>query len=251
MSIRWEAEKYASDFNFVPQYGRDLIKLIEAPKGSRVLDLGCGHGTLTNALAEAGFCVSGLDASAELIALARKNYPTLQFEEGDATHFSVSESVDVVFSNAVFHWIDRAKQPLLAQCIADALLPGGELVCEFGGLGNDRLIFSALEDVFAHHCLKFTQPFYFPSIAEHASVLEHHGLRVRFAVLFDRLTELKGRDGMTDWIRMFVKQPFSGIDKGLETEIVRETVEKLNPVLCRNGVWYADYVRIRLRAVKL
>lgn len=48
------------------------------------MDLGCGNGALTKALQEKGYAVKGLDASAELLDIARKNYPTIDFMQGDA-----------------------------------------------------------------------------------------------------------------------------------------------------------------------
>ena len=250
MNIKWEAKEYAENFGFVPQYGRNVMEWITAPKGSRVLDLGCGNGTLTGQLAEAGYAVFGMDASAELIALARKEHPGLHFEEGDATNFRLEEKVDVVFSNAVFHWIDREKQPLLIRCIADALVGKGELVCEFGGYGNNAMIHHALQKEFSRNGLSYRMPFYFPTIGEYAPLLEAEGLQVRSAMLFDRKTELKGEDGLADWIRMFVKTPFNGMDSTLKDDIIRHAVRSLAPDLYQDGKWYADYVRLKIRAVK-
>lgn len=251
MNINWEAKEYASNFNFVPQYGKGLIELITAPRGSKVLDLGCGNGTLTKQLADAGFSVTGIDASPELIALAKEQYSDLIFKEGDATNFILEERADVVFSNAVFHWIDREKQPLLLQCIANALKAGGELVCEFGGFGNNAKIHEGLSKSFAKRNMTYQMPFYFPTIGEYAPLLENVGLQVRFASLFDRFTELKGENGLADWIRMFVKTPFTGISLETKMEIISETVESLKDILYQNGKWYADYVRIRIKAIKL
>ena len=61
-------------------------------------------------------------------------------------------------------------------------------------------------------------------------------------------TALKGENGLEDWIKMFVTLPFEGVDRSLTQEIIAETVENLKPVLYEDGVWYADYVRIRLKA---
>lgn len=220
MNIKWEAEKYVSKFDFVPQYGKDIINLIDCPKGSKVLDLGCGNGTLTRQLADQGFQVMGLDASAELINLAKEHYPDILFKEGDATDFTLEEKVDVVFSNAVFHWIDQEKHPLLLQQIGNALNQGGELVCEFGGQGNNAKIHQALSRAFAQRHLTYRMPFYFPSIGEYAPLLEQKGLQVRFVTLFDRFTELKGKNGLHDWICMFLKTSFRGLEQELVEEIV-------------------------------
>ena len=56
--------------------------LAELPKGSHVLDLGCGNGWTAARLAEQGFRVAGVDASSDGIALARGAHPGLEFHLG-------------------------------------------------------------------------------------------------------------------------------------------------------------------------
>lgn len=96
-------------------------------------------------------------------------------------------------------------------------------------------------------------PFYFPTIGEYAPLVEATGLRVTHAFLFDRPTALKGTDGMADWIRMFVQRPFEGMEAGLADKLIAAAVDELraDPELLRDGTWYADYVRLRMRAVKV
>lgn len=101
MSISWDAEGYERGFSFVPAYGAGVIDLIDVCPGEKCLDLGCGNGTLTAELAACGLDASGVDASPEMVALARERHPELRFEVGDATSFSQDEPVDVVFSNAL------------------------------------------------------------------------------------------------------------------------------------------------------
>ncbi|MGI6219774.1 MAG: class I SAM-dependent methyltransferase [Bacteroidaceae bacterium] len=251
MNIEWDAGRYGADFGFVAQYGQAVAALIDAPAGSRVVDLGCGNGTLTAQLAERGYRVTGIDASPELLEQARKHYPGLAFAEADATDFRLAEPVDVVFSNAVFHWIDDNRQDDLLRCVCAALRPGGMLVCEFGGYGNNALIHAALRDAFARHGREYVMPFYFPTIGEYAPRLERSGLCVCFARLYDRMTELVGDDGLADWIRMFVKHPFVGIGVEETDDIIRQAVAQLKDRLFRAGKWYADYVRIQFKAVKV
>ena len=251
MNISWDADRYTSDFSFVHQYGAGVMELIDAGRGSTVLDLGCGNGALTKALQDRGYLAMGIDASKELLDIAARDYPDIEFMQGDATDFSLRAPVDVVFSNAVFHWIDGERQPDMLRCVYRALKENGQFVFEFGGYGNNRLIHGALAQTFAEHGYLYQMPFYFPTIGEYAAGLELAGFQVRYAVLFDWPTELKGEHGLRDWIRMFVKTPFSVIEgEDEKAAIADEAAERLRSTLYRDGRWYADYVRIRMKAVK-
>ena len=250
MNISWDAENYTKNFSFVHEYGNDVLKLLELKEGMSVLDLGCGNGALTRRLCDMGMAAWGIDASEHQIREAKSLYPDLNFQVADAADFVVSEPVDAVFSNAVLHWIDRERQPQVLDCVYRALKPGGQFVFEMGGQGNTVLIHEALEAAFHRRGLEYTMPFYFPSIGEYGGLVEAAGFRLTFAVLFDRFTPLKGEDGLADWIRQFVKVPFQNVEESLKKEIICEAVNELGSRLYRDGTWYADYVRLRCRAVK-
>ena len=105
---------------------------------------------------------------------------------------------------------------------------------------------------FSEYGYCYEMPFYFPTIGEYAVLLEKTEFEVYYASLFDRLTELKGESGLRDWINMFVKTPFLIVKTEQEkAEIVNKAVEALRNDLFIKGKWYADYVRIRMKAVCL
>ena len=97
MNIKWDAKGYTDNFSFVHQYGNALLDLIDVQPGMTCLDLGCGNGALTAELSKAGLSVIGLDASPELLKIARAQHPDLQFVQGDAADFSLKEPVDGIF----------------------------------------------------------------------------------------------------------------------------------------------------------
>jgi SAM-dependent methyltransferase len=60
-----------------------------------VIDVGCGSGVLAHALTDAGFDVLGIDASPDMIELARANAPNARFEAGSfaGTTFPPCEAI--------------------------------------------------------------------------------------------------------------------------------------------------------------
>ena len=83
-------------------------------------------------------------------------------------------------------------------------------------------------------------------------MVEAAGFQVRAAVLFDRFTELKGDQGLKDWVRMFIKTPFQTVpDPDEQEEIIDTAVDRLKKDLYRDGKWYADYVRLRMKARRI
>ena len=248
MNIKWNAENYRDNFSFVYEYGEELTGMFTLGRGSRIADVGCGNGALTKKLCDTGYKVTGIDSSAEMLALAKSTAPAASFILADATKFSLEKPADGIFSNAVFHWIDDLS--LLAKNLAANLRAGGELVCEFGGKGCAEAVHSALEKIFAERGLKYRRTFNFQSIGSFAPVLESAGLTPVFCSLFPRPTRQKGEDGLKNWINTFLKEPFTGIDGETKEDILREADLRLRPVLYKDGQWFIDYVRIRVKAVK-
>src|SRR5260370_31785636 len=113
-----------------------------------------------------------------MIAEARKKFPHLRFEVCDARTLQFSNEFNAVFSNAALHWIPEAD--LVIQGVSRALKPGGRFVAEFGGKGNVRHVVTALETALAEFGISAdgANPWYYPSVAEYASLLEKHSLEV-------------------------------------------------------------------------
>ncbi len=224
--------------------------MLAPQRGERVLDVGCGTGHLTRSIAELGAHVTGIDSSVEMIDSARATYPQIDFRVADAADFSFAESFDAIFSNAALHWVRQAEDAVI--CMARALKPGSRFVVEFGGYGNVRRIYTELENALNEVAGREAKASnFFPSIGEYAGLLERNGLLVRSAQLFDRLTRLEdGEAGLRNWITMFREELLRDLSND-QRELVFELVEKrTRDALFNEGSWYADYRRLRIRAVK-
>lgn len=243
----WDAALYDSSHAFVWKHGAALLEVLAPRPGERILDLGCGTGHLTAQMAAAGAQVVGIDSAPSMIEQARRLHPLLRFELADARHFAFPEPFDAVFSNAVLHWIPEPDQ--VAACVAAALKPGGRFVAEFGGRGNVRLLVAGLEET-ARRVLGAApgSPWYFPGVAEYASVLERHNLEVTYAALFDRPTPLEGDAGLRHWVAMFGQHWLSRISPGQVEHFLQQLEDRLRPALHRAEGWYADYRRLRILA---
>lgn len=241
----WDAELYESDHEFVHEYGQDVVDLLDPHSDERILDLGCGTGHLTTEIADRAESV-GADVSAEMVVQAREMYPNCSFIRADACDLPFESALDAVFSNAAIHWIDN--QDAVCASIHTALRPGGRLVAEFGGNGNVETIVNALETELREAGYDVKNPWYFPSIGEHASLLENHGFEVGFAALFDRPTELDGTDGIRNWLSMFCEPFFEPVPVENQDPIIDGVEQRLRPKLYDDGSWHADYRRIRIVA---
>lgn len=246
---QWNSSLYDQRHSFVWKYGEDLLELLRAQPGERILDVGCGTGHLTKKIAETGAVVTGMDQSESMIDAARREYPGLEFMQGDVTNFSAQEKFDAIFSNATLHWVTKAEDAIL--CMAHALKPGGRFVVEFGGKRNIARILHALETSMQELGFGgFIDWWYYPSIGEYTPLLEKHGLLVTQAWLFERPTLLEGEDGMLNWLRMFGTVKTQHLSNENRERAFALAVHKLRDVQYIDGCWYADYRRLRVTAVK-
>jgi trans-aconitate 2-methyltransferase len=121
--MRWDPQQYA---RYGDERGRpflDLLARIGADAPRRVVDLGCGPGTLTALLAQRwpGAVVEGIDASPEMIA---ESQPAgrLSFRVGTVEEWTPPPDLDVLISNATLQWVPTHRDLLRGWATA---LPDG------------------------------------------------------------------------------------------------------------------------------
>ena len=241
----WNPESYAKNARFVSDLGEPLLQLLAPQPGELILDLGCGDGALTEKLAACGCKVIGVDSSMQQLQAARKRNLTTVMMDGHGLGFK--RRLDAVFTNAALHWMKQPRQVVAG--IADSLKPGGRFVGEFGGKGNVEKIRSALHATLRKHGIDPTpiDPWYYPSPEEYSQLLSGNGFTVTYIELIPRPTKLPG--DIHEWLEIFA-QPFTQAVAGPErTPFLEEIKTELTSLRDDHGNWFADYVRLRVKAI--
>ena len=245
MTQSWSPADYKQHAAFVPALGAPMLGVLAPQAGERILDLGCGDGVLTAQIVESGAKVVGVDASPDMITAARAR--GIDAHVADASALPFDAEFDAVFSNAVLHWVPDADAVLRG--VSRALRPGGRFVAEFGGHLNVAAISAGMRAVFKARGLLLAWPWYYPTTDEYAEKVVAAGLVVRSIALVPRPTPLP--TDLDGWLRTFGGSIFSGLPEAERDAARSDIVELLRPVLCdRSGNWTADYVRLRVVALK-
>jgi trans-aconitate methyltransferase len=247
MTQNWNADQYGKVGAFVHQLAGGVVEWLSVNAGERILDLGCGDGQLTARLAAAGAAVTGVDASAEMVAAAHSRGIDAVQALAEQLPFS-DANFDVVFSNAALHWV-RDQDAMMAE-VHRVLRPGGRFVAEMGGHGNIAAIRVALIAVLARHGYADAEDGvnYYPTPEIYRQRLEQHGFTVERIELIPRPTPL-GEGGMAAWLRTFRSGVLAELPEALQRTVVEETCALLaNALRDEDDNWTADYVRLRFVA---
>jgi SAM-dependent methyltransferase len=230
----------------VSELGAPVVALLAPVAGERILDLGCGDGALTADLVARGCRVVAVDASPAQVEAARARGLDAHVMDGHALAFD--GEFDAVFSNAALHWMLDADRVVAG--VARALRRGGRFVGEFGGRGCVETILAALRAALERHGVdaRAIQPWYFPDDVAYRARLEAGGFDVGSIALIPRPTPLPG--DIADWLETFAERFLLAAPPAIRPIVLAEVREALRPTLFRDGVWSADYIRLRFAARK-
>lgn len=232
----WDAADYARVGSFVSELGQAALDLLDPRPGERILDVGCGEGSLTWKIAQRGATVTGIDNSMEMIHAARaKGLDVLLL---DAADMRFEGEFDAAFSNAALHWmLDKQR---VAAAVFHALKRGCRFAGEMGGQGNIARLQAAVDEemIIRGYAPPAEAHNWYPSPEEFAAVYEAAGFADIDARLIERPTPLE--HGVGEWVTTFRR---GWLDRAGVPESERADIGAA--VADRFGSDIADYVRLR------
>ena len=265
----WSSAAYNASANFVPALATKVVSYLHIQTADRILDIGCGDGSLTSEIAQV--CsqgeVLGLDASQSFIETAREKYskPNCNFQHQDCTRLeqctaAVDGSWDRVFSNAAMHWIlrDPSIRTKFFANVNKTLKPNGLFVFEMGGSGNVAEVQAAATAALIHAGLSPKEatgasPWFFPSTTWMEEALREAGFEVVTCEHEYRPTKLNPdtedkKGGLEGWVRLMCAEFLEKVkDEGKKEESVQFIVKVLEPIVTReeDGTRWLGYCRLR------
>ncbi|MBE9199422.1 MULTISPECIES: class I SAM-dependent methyltransferase [unclassified Nodularia (in: cyanobacteria)] len=103
--------------------------LLESKPKPRILDIGCGNGSLTNLIAQSGYEVVGVEESKSGVELAKQVFPNCQFIQGsiyNLPYAEIGDNFDLVIAAEVIEHLFLPRE--LVRNAKKCLKPNGRLI---------------------------------------------------------------------------------------------------------------------------
>jgi trans-aconitate 2-methyltransferase len=242
----WDAGTY--DRISAPQqrWAAELLDGVELADDASVLDAGCGSGRVTLELCERvpRGRVYAVDAAPSMAAHAERllgDRASVLCQ--DLTALTLPEPVDLIFSNATFHWI--TDHTALFEALQRNLRPGGRLIAQCGGCGNIESVRAGAERVmaqepFAPHFARWPRPWNYSGAEEAAERLRDAGFDEIETWLQERPTPIE--DGRRFLESVCLVRHLDPLPPALRDPFIDDVLAQLREPLV------LDYVRLNLRA---
>jgi cyclopropane fatty-acyl-phospholipid synthase-like methyltransferase len=134
---QWHANSRGQ--NYVDRVLGYVDRILEGlPRGSKVLDLGCGTGNpIARHVVQRGFQLVGVDQSKKMLEIAQREVPQGEFIHADMLEVEFhDEFAAIVAWDSAFH-LERKHHAALYRRLANSLAAGGRLLLSVGGTTSE------------------------------------------------------------------------------------------------------------------
>ncbi len=259
----WNSDDYAKHSSAQYEWAEELIRKLCLGGEESVLDIGCGDGkgaALIGSRLTTG-SVTGIDNSADMIALAQQQfsptkYPNLSFVLLDATKLNFDNQFDVAFSNAALHWVKD--QVSVLKGVRRSLKNSGRILFQMGGKGNARDIITAVTQLIETEKWRpyfdgFSFPYVFCSHGEYTQWLKDAGFSPKRAELIPKDMAQKGKEGLAGWMRTTWLPYTERIPNDKRADFIDDAVNAYSEKfpMDNNGLFHVKMVRLEVEATVL
>lgn len=255
---QWDPKFYSSNSSAQKNWGFELLAKLNFKGNERVLDVGCGDGKLGAEVAQIlpKGSVLGIDLSEDMISFARNNYtqdkfPNLTFMQINADELTFDSEFDVVFSNAVLHWIKDPGNAL--KCFWESLKPGGIFLAQFGGKGNAADIlkiadFMLESEKWSSYFRNFVFPFGFYGPEEYDKWLKEANFSVKRLEIISKDLALEGEKGLFAWIASTWHPYIQQVPSELKEDYINEVIAHF---ISNNPPDDKGYVHLQMKRLEI
>lgn len=264
---KWDAKNYHKVSSIQENWAIELLSKRKW-KGNEVLvDAGCGSGRVTkiiaNILKEGRIYAIDLDKNMiENAKINLKDQENIIFINSDLSTVELPEPVDIIFSNAVIHWI---KDHYKLFCNFWKLLKqSGEILIQCGGKGNLGTIKPILDltresSEFTGYFLDWEDPWNFASAEETSSIMERAGFKKIETGLTKKIAEFSSFEEYRLFMKIVVMKPYlSYLPSDNNNRITDAFMDRFlrHQKMSNKGLpevindYSIDYTRLNIRATK-
>jgi trans-aconitate 2-methyltransferase len=248
----YDAFGSTEDASVLRREKNELVRILDAEPGERVLDLGCGTGHITAQIAGCGAAVIGIDSSPAMVAAARRHYPELTFRVADGQDFVLEEPVHAVFSYCALQWMNRDPAAVIHN-VFRALLPGGRFVAELRGKQNAQAVTEALESALGAYVPdpRSRNPWFYPTLGEYACLVE----QARFTVYSADWDQVEvplpgGEQGLRHWLLTYAHAYLVGLSDADRDTVIGQVESQLRAEHYQDNRWVIELHPLRVIAQK-
>ncbi len=237
----------------------DLARVTPGPR-DRVLDIGCGNGKITAAIADRipEGSVLGIDPSQNMIDFAREHYGSsvhanLRFEIGDARNLPYAREFDRIVSFNAVHWVPE--QVAVLRSIHGALKAGGEALLRFVPDGRRKCLEDVIEDVcasprWARYFETRQRPYVHPAPDAYRALAEQNGLKVLRMEVEDKAWNFGSRRAFFDFCHVTFAEWTRFLPQPEWAAFITEVLDRYQPIAADDGVFKFYQMEVVLTPVQ-
>lgn len=205
----WNAAEYSQRSGLQQAMAEEVLALLDLEGSERVLDVGCGDGKITAAIAARvpRGTVVGVDASRDMITFAASHFgptvrPNLRFEVADARLLPFRNEFNRVVSFNALHWVPD--QDAALRSIRSAMTPDGQALLRLVPKGERKSLENVIEETrrsarWIAYFHDFHDPYLHLTPEEYAAAAERNGLRVLRIHTEAKAWDFKSRSAFFDF----------------------------------------------------